>query len=95
MCLKVARLAEEARKRLRGSHFKSLLRRNKMEQGLYWSTVGKVQALSFLASYHMSESHEAACGERTWQQLLRWLVELLVPRAIETDRAIDNTFYPS
>jgi len=62
---------------------------------LYWSTVGKVQALSFLASYHMSESHEAACGERTWQQLLRWLVELLVGRVIETDRAIDNTFYPS
>ncbi len=46
----------------------SLLRRNKMEQSLYWSTVGKVQALRFFLF-----SLEAACGERTWQQLLRWL----------------------
>lgn len=74
MCLKVARLAEEARKRLRGSHFQR-----------------------FLASYYMSEAHEAACGERTWQQLLRWLVELLVPRVIETDSegVTDNISYPS
>ena len=76
MCLKVARLAEEARKRLRGSHFQeSASEKQDGTRPLYWSTVGEVQALSFfLASYHMSESHEAACGERTWQQLLRCLL---------------------